>query len=62
MIAELQALAAGEGASRAAAPPAPAVEEIEAPVTEKDGFPVAKELLDEVEGATAAGKWAATDD
>ena len=62
LIAGLQALAAGEGASPAAAPPASAVEEIEAPVTEADGFPLAKELLDEVAGATSAGNWAATDE
>ena len=51
LIAELQALAAGDGGSPAAAPAAPAGEGIEAPVTEADGFPVAKELLDEVAAA-----------
>ncbi len=49
LIAQLQALAAGNGDSPAAA--APAGEEIEAPVTEEDGFPVAQELLDEVASA-----------
>jgi len=62
LIAELQALAAGEGGAPAAAAPAPETGEIEAPVTEADGFPVAKELLDEVAGATSAGKRAATDE
>ena len=53
LIAELQALAAGDGGSPAAAPAVPAGEGIEAPVTEADGFPVAKELLDEVAAAAA---------
>ena len=61
LISELETLAAGGGGSPAAvAAPKAAAEEIEAPVTEEDGFPVAKELLDEVSEATAAGKKAAT--
>jgi two-component system chemotaxis sensor kinase CheA len=60
LIAQLQALAAGNGDSPAVAASAGA--EIESPVTEAHGFPVAKELLDEVAGATSAGKRAATDD
>jgi two-component system, chemotaxis family, sensor kinase CheA len=63
LIAELEALVAGDGDSSAEAAPAPPEGEgIEAPVSEEDGFPVARELLDEVEGATAAGKKAAIDE
>ncbi len=63
LIAELEALAAGDDDSSAKAALAPPEGEgIEATVTEEEGFPVARELLDEVEGATAAGKKAPTDE
>ena len=48
LIAELQALAAGEGGAPAAVVGAPETGKIEALVTEVDGFSVAKELVDEV--------------
>ena len=65
LIAELQALAAGDGGSPAAAAPAAASEGIESPVTEADGFPVAQELLDEVAAAapdTAEAEGPVTED
>jgi two-component system chemotaxis sensor kinase CheA len=63
LIAELNAMAEGKAApAPARAPePKPAAPAGGGPVTEQGGFPVAKELLEEVMSAQAAGKRGATD-
>jgi two-component system chemotaxis sensor kinase CheA len=60
----LQAMAEGKTAAAAAPPPpaaAPAAAAASGPVTGDGGFPVAAELLAEVEAATSAGQRAATE-
>ena len=59
LIAALNAMA--EGKTAAATPSAPAPTSGGGPVTDSHGFPVAKDLLDEVITAQAAGKRGATD-
>jgi two-component system chemotaxis sensor kinase CheA len=64
LIAELNAMAEGKTATAAApapTPAAPAATSGSGPATGTGGFPVAKELLDEVMSAQAAGKRGATE-